>query len=320
MINGSGPVQPALQSNKEIRRSYQQHPAREEGDRDRDRTDVPPSNASNRIGSQQQQMSAPATASAAATAKKKAGPVQPIKPEEVAEKPPDLLSFFPVSTLAILGILCMFKYELVVEVIGEYAYELDVSEPTLLALALAGVVLTMFLAKVGWYVVLKFQANRAVQKAKNELLARERDALVQIYESLGGAKWKKNQNWCSSKEVHTWKGVKLDHATGRVNKLLLPDNDLEGEIPECIGVLEQLVEIDVRINRIKGRIPQSLCGLQELQGLYLFENFLEGPIPEGLCRLPNLKGIYLLNNCLEGVEKTREMFKKVLDEKCIIYI
>ena len=256
----------------------------------------------------------------AAAALAASGPVKPMRPEDVAERPPDFLSFFPVSTLAILAILCMFKYDHVKEVVGSYAYELGVSEETLVAGAVGGVVLLMLLAKLTWTLVLRFQASRAAQKVKVEIQAREREALVKIYNSLGGDEWKKNMNWCSSKETHLWKGVKWNHHTGRVKKILLPDNNLEGEIPEDIGVLEHLVEIDLRINRIRGRIPMALCGLKEMEGMYLFENFLEGPIPSELAKLPVLKGIYLLNNCLEDVEKSRALFKASYDETVMIYI
>jgi len=57
-------------------------------------------------------------------------------------------------------------------------------------------------------------------------------ALLRIYEKMGGDKWKDNTNWCSGKldPYHPWKGVKLDPRTGRVRKIILPSSNLTGLI------------------------------------------------------------------------------------------
>jgi len=59
----------------------------------------------------------------------------------------------------------------------------------------------------------------------------------------------------STEPVHRWKGVKLDHSTGRVNKIILAENRLEGVIPQEIGRLTSLIELDLRCNQIRGPLP-----------------------------------------------------------------
>ena len=247
------------------------------------------------------------------------GPVKPIIPEE-AEKPPDLLSFFPVSTVLIIAVMAMFQYDTIVELVEANAYELGVDKLTFTIGSVVGILLLMVLAKYAWFLVLKYKAYRNAQAKRREVMRLEKEVLIKIYNSMGGAEWKKNTNWITHPDVSMWKGVKMNHQTGRVNKILLADNNLVGSLPPEIGTLEELIEIDLRINRISGEIPESLCSLKLLEGLYLFENDLEGKIPEGLSRLPALKGVYLLNNHLDGVEEARKLFRKALGPDCIIYI
>lgn len=219
-----------------------------------------------------------------------------------------------------IAVLLFFKYDLALEHVSSTAYDLGVEQTTLLFGGCVGIIFCMMLAKLIWHLILRYKAQKVKQGLKDAILARERDALLVIYKSLGGDKWKKNANWCVGHDIGTWKGVKLNHSTGRVNKILLPDNNLCGELPEEIRVFEELIEIDIRRNNIKGVIPEGICSLQKLEGLYLFENYLEGTIPDDICRLPNIKGIYLLNNNFKNIERTKTLFRDTLGPDCIIYI
>jgi hypothetical protein len=50
-----------------------------------------------------------------------------------------------------------------------------------------------------------------------------------------------------------WKGVKVDPQNGHVNKLILPSNNLAGQLPGAALLdLPYLIEIDLRENKING--------------------------------------------------------------------
>eukprot|EP01034_Spumella_vulgaris_P029862 gene29862-36983_t len=92
---------------------------------------------------------------------------------------------------------------------------------------------------------------------------------------------------------------------------------LIGTIPEVIGDLTHLIEIDMRRNDIKGPIPASIATLQHLEGLYLHDNYMTGKIPDAISELPALSGVYLFNNCFEGRDESVELFKKNMEETII---
>ena len=84
-------------------------------------------------------------------------------------------------------------------------------------------------------------------------------------------------NWCDTNiPIDQWKGVKINAHTGRVNKIILSYNNLKGEIPLSIYIFDELIELDLRGNRIKGVIPEVVCNLSKLEGLYLYDNEMEG--------------------------------------------
>lgn len=57
----------------------------------------------------------------------------------------------------------------------------------------------------------------------------DREALLALYWSSGGPNWKHNQGWADNdKDLSSWHGVTLDKH-GKVLKLHLDRNQLEGE-------------------------------------------------------------------------------------------
>lgn len=80
----------------------------------------------------------------------------------------------------------------------------------------------------------------------------EQAALIALYNSLGGPKWREQTNWLSNKPVGEWKGVRTD-ADGHVVSLYFYANNLIGWLPEQIGdfpYLEQLTfshDPDIRL-------------------------------------------------------------------------
>ncbi|XP_052622231.1 receptor-like protein EIX1 isoform X2 [Lactuca sativa] len=75
---------------------------------------------------------------------------------------------------------------------------------------------------------------------------------------------------------------------------------LNGRIPETLGGLANLRDLDLSYNKLTGSIPESLGRLRFLQVLYLSENLLNGSIPESLGKLASLTDLDLGSNLLDG--------------------
>ncbi|KAI9076301.1 hypothetical protein K1719_041726 [Acacia pycnantha] len=109
----------------------------------------------------------------------------------------------------------------------------------------------------------------------------------------------------------------------KVKTFRMKSMNLIGKIPESIGEMVSLEELDLSENGLNGQIPGSLFALKNLTILYLWnnklsgeipteiealnptvldvsENFLTGKIPDGLGKLKKLKGFYLQMNQLSG--------------------
>ncbi|XP_052623022.1 receptor-like protein EIX2 [Lactuca sativa] len=80
-------------------------------------------------------------------------------------------------------------------------------------------------------------------------------------------------------------------------ELLELSRSLKGRIPETLGGLANLRDLDLSYNKLTGSIPESVTGLRFLQVLDLSENQLTGPIPEFL---GNLTQLFLFSNKLNG--------------------
>ncbi|XP_051150550.1 putative leucine-rich repeat receptor-like serine/threonine-protein kinase At2g24130 isoform X2 [Andrographis paniculata] len=77
-------------------------------------------------------------------------------------------------------------------------------------------------------------------------------------------------------------------------------NDLGGELPEIVGDLSSLVQINLDRNLIHGSIPQQISNLVNLTLLNLSSNRLHGSIPSELSRMSSLERLLISNNSLSG--------------------
>ena len=127
----------------------------------------------------------------------------------------------------------------------------------------------------------------------------DREALVALYEAMGGAGWENNSGWLSGRPIGEWYGVQTD-ASGRVTELYLGENGLTGRIPAQLGNLSSLQSLYLNGNRLTGAIPAQLGNLSSLQSLYLNGNRLTGAIPAQLGNLSGLGDLNLANNRLTG--------------------
>ncbi len=86
-----------------------------------------------------------------------------------------------------------------------------------------------------------------------------------------GPHWRKRDHWNSSRPLGGWHGVKVDGA-GRVIRLDLRGNGLEGRLPEALCLLTHLQSLDLTRNHLQGEVPRSLGRLTQLTDLWLDEN------------------------------------------------
>ncbi|KAK4402162.1 Receptor-like protein kinase [Sesamum angolense] len=75
---------------------------------------------------------------------------------------------------------------------------------------------------------------------------------------------------------------------------------IEGEIPEEIGNLGELIELELSQNYITGEIPRGITKLKKLWQLELYLNDLTGELPPGLGNLTNLEYFDASTNRLYG--------------------
>lgn len=142
------------------------------------------------------------------------------------------------------------------------------------------------------------QTVKVNQKGMNEILDKERAALVAIYNALDGPNWTRNTNWCSDKPVQEWYGVYWNGS--RVNGLMLDSNNLKGTLPAEIGDLVKLETLRLENNQLSGSIPAAIGNLVDLQSLCMDTNQLSGSIPTEIGDLVNLQDLYLEVNKLSG--------------------
>lgn len=108
----------------------------------------------------------------------------------------------------------------------------------------------------------------------------EREALMEIYNALGGEKWTHHDNWGSDKPVGEWWQVGTDWVERRweqvgdelvfkpkytVTRLNFYDNNLVGKLPvSAFSKLKNLQSLAITNAKIKGEIPECLKRLQSL--------------------------------------------------------
>ncbi|PPD94785.1 hypothetical protein GOBAR_DD08178 [Gossypium barbadense] len=83
--------------------------------------------------------------------------------------------------------------------------------------------------------------------------------------------------------------------------LYLGGNYLVGSLPQSLGALRNLQELDLNTNFFWGSIPASIGNLSSLELLELSDNNFNGTIPESFGRLAKLSTVSLVSNQMEGV-------------------
>ncbi|CAM9669367.1 unnamed protein product [Ectocarpus sp. 12 AP-2014] len=127
----------------------------------------------------------------------------------------------------------------------------------------------------------------------------DRDVLMALFHSTGGAIWKRSDNWNTAAELSTWYGVEVN-GEKRVVGLSLAENNLRGHLPNQLGALNKLQTLLLDSNHLTGSIPKELGAVADLTTLALGRNQLAGPIPPELGNLSALTYLELEMNHLSG--------------------
>ncbi|MED6174389.1 hypothetical protein PIB30_068598 [Stylosanthes scabra] len=94
----------------------------------------------------------------------------------------------------------------------------------------------------------------------------------------------------------------------------LSGNKFEGEIPDVIGELQALRDLNLSHNRLVGHIPNSLGNLTNLESLDLSSNMLIGEIPTELTNLNFLEVLNVSQNQLAGSIPRGKQFDTFLND------
>lgn len=125
------------------------------------------------------------------------------------------------------------------------------------------------------------------------------NALVAFYNSTNGDNWTNNTNWLdNTKPLNTWQGVYTEN--NRVTYLNLGGNNVTGSLPQEIGNLSQLKDLQLWSNEIGGQIPPEIGNLSQLTYLDLAPNNFSGSIPNEIGNLINLETLWLNQSGLSG--------------------
>jgi Leucine-rich repeat (LRR) protein len=142
---------------------------------------------------------------------------------------------------------------------------------------------------------LTLYSRNATVKVTEPLRYADSLALIDLYDSTNGARWRVNTNWRSDSAMNTWYGIELD-IQGRVSGINLRFDSLRGTLPNSLNNLTNLTYLDVQTNQIRGNIPHF--SNPKLGFLDIGNNQLTGTIPN--FNLPTLQGLHLFNNQLSG--------------------
>ena len=146
------------------------------------------------------------------------------------------------------------------------------------------------------------------------LSSRERSALVDMFHSLNGKKWRNGTGpsgrWLQGDPCEQrWYGVTCNvdntHVTEFYPSQTHSGNALDGHIPPSIGNFSRLQHLVLsnaftHTGTLKGTIPDSFASLTELQCVYFSHNRLSGTIPVGASRMTALQGVFMRDNKLSG--------------------
>lgn len=88
----------------------------------------------------------------------------------------------------------------------------------------------------------------------------------------------------------------LGYMGPRIKEILFLNNQLNGCIPEGVGLWTDLQVLDVSFNTLMGHLPDTLSCLSDIEVLNLGHNKLSGDLPDLVCSLRNIVNLTLAYN------------------------
>ena len=140
----------------------------------------------------------------------------------------------------------------------------------------------------------------------------ERFALASLYFATNGTNWKNNDNWLNVTEhICNWWADDLDYPSqkyfdycqgpDRFRYLRLSANGLDGPLPPELGLLTDLIVVELDENALRGSIHEGIWkGWIKIDQLGLNDNALTGSLPSTIGLLSNMRGLFLNNNQFTG--------------------
>ncbi|MCB9503767.1 MAG: T9SS type A sorting domain-containing protein [Deferribacteres bacterium] len=123
-------------------------------------------------------------------------------------------------------------------------------------------------------------------------------AIIELYNSTKGNRWKNRSNWGSSQPIRYWHGITMDGP--HVAEIKLSDNNLDGTLPTKIYNMRYLRNLELANNQIRGALSPEFAKMQRLKYLVLENNLLTGEIPPELGYAPFLVYLNISHNAIAG--------------------
>jgi hypothetical protein len=136
------------------------------------------------------------------------------------------------------------------------------------------------------------------------LRERERKAMIEFYDALGGPDWIERDFWRSDRPVGQWHGVTTD-ADGFVITLTIYDNNVTGPLSPAICKLQRLQTLHLSFNKLSGQLPDGLGECRALKNLWLKGNKITGRLPDSVAQLPELEYLDIHANDMSGPLPTK---------------
>ena len=131
-------------------------------------------------------------------------------------------------------------------------------------------------------------------------LASDKAALIALYNATNGPNWTNKENWLSDAPLSEWSGITTNNE-GRVTRVEMNRNNLQGSIPSAIGQLDMLQDLSLESNKLAGNLPNELGQIKTLTRLAIAYNQFTGSIPFHIIgELTNLRVLGLQGNQFTG--------------------
>lgn len=145
-----------------------------------------------------------------------------------------LVQFVPYTTVSMIAVLVG------IGVAGSETYRTKIqsdyislvvfltTHSTTVFLVIGAAIAISIVAIIGFYVYKSVKKQAEAKKRVQHLMTIQRSQLMRLYRSTGGDHWRDRTRWGSNESIDRWKGVHINHQSGHVVKIILPENNLVG--------------------------------------------------------------------------------------------